>query len=143
MRKLLIAAPVAAAAVAIGVLAFGATTSEANHIPYNIGDVFAGIGSGQIQHLSPTGTVIETLDTGTTCSEQLGMAFDPAGNLYATSAFGCTATVVKFNNQGGLIGPFGSGYSSSTGAIAIDAAGHVYVGQPDGTSEILKFDSAG
>jgi len=130
--------------LAVGfVIAFNATNTSANHIPYAVGDVFAGVGNGQIRHLSPTGTLIEVLDTGTTCSEQLGMAFDPAGNLYATSAFSCTATVVKFNNQGGLIGPFGSGYSSSTESIAIDAAGNVYVGQPDGTSDILKFDSAG
>ena len=146
MRRSGIAVTAAAAlALAVGfVIAFNATSTSANHTPYAVGDVFAGIGDGEIQHLSPTGTVIETLDTGTTCSEQLGMAFDASGNLYATSAFGCaTGTVVKFDSQGGLIGPFGSGYSDSTESVAVDAAGNVYVGQPDGTSDILKFDSAG
>ncbi|MDP2673418.1 MAG: hypothetical protein Q8Q00_00720 [Dehalococcoidia bacterium] len=145
MRRLGIAVTAAAAlTLAVGfVILFNATNTSANHIPYAVGDVFAGIGDGEIQHLSPTGTVIETLDTGTTCNEQLGMAFDASDNLYATSAFGCTATVVKFDSQGGLIGPFGSGYSSSTESVAVDAAGNVYVGQPDGTADILKFDSTG
>jgi len=145
MRGLSIALTVAVVlTLAVGfAVAFNATNTSANHIPYAVGDVFAGVGTGEIRHLSPTGTLIESLDTGTTCNEQLGMAFDSAGNLYATSAFGCTATVVKFDNQGGLIGPFGSGYSSSTESVAIDAAGNVYVGQPDGTSDVLKFDSAG
>jgi len=130
--------------LAVGfVIAFNATNTSANHIPYAVGDVFAGVGNGEIRHLSPTGTLIESLDTGTICSEQLGMAFDSSDNLYATSAFGCTATVVKFDGQGGLVGPFGSGYSSSTESVAVDALGNVYVGQPDGTSDILKFDSAG
>jgi len=112
-----------------------------DHSPYAVGDVFAGIGNGLIRRLSPTGSVIETLNTGTGCSEDLGMAFDAQGNLYATAAFGgcSTGRVAKFNNQGGLIGPFGSGYSSSTESVALDIAGNVYVGQPDGTRDILKF----
>ena len=136
----------AALALTIGfVIAFNATSTRANHIPYVVGDVFAGVGNGEIRHLSPTGTLIESLSTGSACDEQLGMAFDTTGNLYATSAFGGCATgeVYKFDNQGGLIGAFGSGYSDSTESIAIDAAGNVYVGQPDGTSDVLKFDSAG
>ena len=114
-------------------------------LPFSQGDIFAGVGTGKIKHFDSNGNLKETLDTGTTCSEQLGMAFKSSGNLIATSSFGScgTGNVVQFNNTGGLIGPFGSGYSSSTESIAIDAAQNVYVGQPDGTRKILKFDSAG
>jgi DNA-binding beta-propeller fold protein YncE len=74
------------------------------------------------------------------------MAFDQSGNLYATAAFGpCfgAGQVFKFDNSGTLIGPFGSGYSTSTESITLDAPQNVYVGQPDGTRQILKFNSAG
>jgi hypothetical protein len=113
--------------------------------PFGVGDVFAGVGNGVIKHFSPTGTLLDTLNTGTGCGEDLGMGFDGAGNLYATAAFGSCGTgkVVKFDNQGNLIGPFGSGYSDSTESISIDKANNVYVGQPDGTRDILKFDAAG
>jgi len=123
----------------------GGQSVRAFHVPYAPGDVFAGVGNGFIKHFDSSGNLLETLDTGTTCAEQLGMAFDAVGNLYATSSFGtCSAgQVVKFDSQGGLIGPFGSGYSDSTESIVIDASGNVYVGQPDGTQDILKFDSSG
>ena len=115
-------------------------------VPFQVGDVFVGVGTGFIKHFNSSGSLIETLNTNTTCAEQLGMAFDAAGNLYATSSFGTcfgAGKVVKFNNTGGLIGPFGSNYSDSTESITIDATQNVYVGQPDGTKQILKFDSAG
>jgi hypothetical protein len=135
-----------AAAIGVLVLAFNPTASRAGHVSYSEGDVFAGVGTGLIKHFDSAGTLLETLDTATGCSEDLGMAFDSGGNLYATASFGsCSGNgqVVKFDNQGGLIGPFGSGYGSSTESIAIDAADNVYVGQPDGTGDILKFDSDG
>src|SRR3990172_12696709 len=121
-----------------------ALTTTGAAVPFEKGDIFAGVGTGFIKHFNSTGGLIETLNTNTTCSEQLGMAFDAAGNLYATSSFGCpTGNVVKFTNAGVLIGPFGSNYSSSTESIAIDKAQNVYVGQPDGTRDILKFDPNG
>ena len=114
---------------------------------FAVGDVFVGVGSGKIKRFTPTGTLLQTLDTGiTTCSEDLGMAFDTSGNLYATVAFGNSCgpgKVVKFDNNGTLIGPFGGGYSDSTESITLDAAQNVFVGQPDGTRRIRKFNSAG
>lgn len=128
------------------VVALASSMTIATAVPFQTGDVFAGVGTGFIKHFDSSGNLIETLDTGTTCSEQLGMAFDSSGNLYATSSFGAcfgAGKVVKFDNAGNLLGPFGSGYSDSTESIAMDAAQNVYVGQPDGTRDILKFDSAG
>ena len=112
---------------------------------FQVGDVFVGVGTGKIKRFSPTGTLLQTLDTQLTCSEDLGMAFDTSGNLYATAAFGScgTGTVTKFDVNGTRIGPFGSGYSQSTESITLDAAQNVFVGQPDGTAAIRKFDIAG
>jgi hypothetical protein len=147
MKRLAIGLGLPAVVLAMLLVVLGSVSevrpAQANHIPYAVGDVFAGVGAGSIKHFNSSGTLLETLDTGTTCNEQLGMAFDAPGNLYATSSFGCAGTVVKFNNQGGLIGPFGSGYNANPESIAIDAAGKVYVGQPDGTADILCFNPAG
>jgi hypothetical protein len=135
-----------ALAVGLGAATNRSGTVHASGVAYSTGDVIAGVGTGLIHHFSSTGTLKDTLDTGTGCSEDLGMAFDGSDNLYATAAFGTcygSGRVVKFDNMGNLIGPFGSGYSYSTESISIDGAGHVYVGQPDGTHQVLKFDSAG
>src|SRR5712691_6444516 len=98
--------------------------ARANGVPYSPGDVFAGVGTGKIKHFSPTGTLLDTLDTLTGCGEDLGMAFDVSGNLYATSAFGSCSTghVTKFDSGGNFVGPFGSGYSNSTESITLNAA---------------------
>jgi hypothetical protein len=55
------------------------------HAQFASGDVFVGVGSGQIKRYSQTGTLLQTLNTGTGSNEMTGMAFDPSGNLYATN----------------------------------------------------------
>lgn len=133
-----------AASTAAAMAVAGAPPVQAAGVAYTSGDVFAGVGTGLIKHFSSTGVLKDTLNTGTGCSEDLGMAFDSANNLYATAAFGsCAGTVSKFDNMGNLIGPFGGPYSSSTESIAIDAAGNVFVGQPDGTRHVVESNSAG
>lgn len=122
---------------------FCAALASAAGVTYTIGDVFAGVGGGQIKHFSPTGVLLDTLNTGCGSGDTLGMAWDLSGNLYATTSFGCAAQVYKFDSAGNLIGPFGSGYSSSVESIVIDAGGNIYVGQPDGTRTIRKYNSAG
>lgn len=143
-RSTALRAIVALTAAALGSV-LGIQPAAASGVAYGVGDVFAGVGNGQIKHFSPSGSLLDTLNTGTGCGEDLGMAFDLSDNLYATAAFGgCTSGhVVKFDDHGNLVGPFGSGYSNSTESIAIDGAGNVYVGQPDGTKQVLKFSSAG
>ena len=123
----------------------GFQPAAASGVGYTVGDVFAGVGTGKIKHFSPSGTLLDTLDTGTNCGEDLGMGFDTLDNLYATASFGGCGIghVVKFDDHGNLLGAFGSGYSNSTESIAIDAAKHVYIGQPDGTRQVLEFDSTG
>src|SRR6266536_5540194 len=95
----------------------GAPTSA----PYTVGDVFVGVGSGFIKHFSPAGVLLDTLITLTGCNEDLGMAFTSTNHLLATAAFGAcfpaAGQVVEFDDMGNLIGPFGSGYSSSTESI--------------------------
>jgi hypothetical protein len=120
-----------------------AAHAGASGVIYTSGDVFAGVGAGQIKHFSPTGTLLDTLNTGCGAGDTLGMAWDMAGNLYATVSFGCTAQVYKFDGFGNLLGPFGTGYSSSVESVVIDNAQNVYVGQPDGTRTIRKYNSAG
>ncbi len=122
---------------------FCAALASAAGVIYSPGDVFAGVGGGQIKHFSPTGVLLDTLNTGCGSGDTLGMAWDQAGNLYATTSFGCSAQVYKFDSSGNLLGPFGTGYSSSVESVVIDNVGNVYVGQPDGTHAIRKYDSGG
>lgn len=113
------------------------TQSEALAQAFASGEVFAGTGCGKVKRFTPTGTLISTLDGGTGSTETTGMAFDAAGNLISTHF--SANTVVKFNNTGGLIGVFGSGYNSHPESAVVDAAGNTYIGQADSTGDVLKF----
>ena len=115
---------------------------QAHAAAFTLGDVFAS-SDGLIREYTPTGTLVQTLNT-THPGEGDGLAFDSSGNLYATAGFSAN-TVVKFDNTGTLMNPtFGSGYNSHPESIVIDKTnGVLYVGQPDGTHQVLKFDLNG
>jgi hypothetical protein len=110
-------------------------------LPYRTGDVFAGVGDGTIKEFSPSGVLYQTLVetcAGCSSSETTGMAFDPSGNLYAT-VFEAN-NVEKFNNNGVIQGTFGSGYNASPESVVVDKTnGVVYVGQADGSRNVLQF----
>lgn len=108
---------------------------------FQIGDVFVGIGNGLIAWYRPDGTFVQNLDSTTGSLEMTGMAFDSAGNLYAT-AFQAQR-VAKFDTQGNFLGLFGSGYNADPESMIFNAAGEAFVGQADGTRHIKKFDAAG
>jgi hypothetical protein len=55
--------------------------------PFQVGDVFVGVGTGKIKRFTPTGTLIQTLDTLTNCGGTWAWPSTPAA-LYATAAFG-------------------------------------------------------
>jgi hypothetical protein len=119
----------------------GTQPAEASGMAYNIGDVFAGVGNGKIKHFSPSGVLLDTLDTATGSTEDSGMAFDLAGNLYSTNF--TANSMSKFNNIGGLIGPFGGGFNNHPESVLVNAAGDFYVGQADGSRQVLKFAASG
>src|SRR3990172_2969497 len=59
--------------------------------PYVSGDIFAAVNSGNVQHYSAAGVLLETLNTGQG-GYTTGMAFDSTGNLYVTNFSACSVT---------------------------------------------------
>jgi hypothetical protein len=117
-------------------------THDATGVPYASGDVFAGIGNGRIHQFSPTGTLKHTLDTTSGAPEDTGMCFDASNNLYATNF--APNNMTKFNNVGNLLThPWGSGFNQHPESCVRNTSSNIYVGQADGSQDILKFDLAG
>jgi hypothetical protein len=152
--KLCLIAPLVVVCCLAGV---GSRMARAQSLPptFQTGDVFVGIGSfttagnnpnGQVLWYRKDGTFVAALDTGQANTDTAGMAFDASGNLYATVFQ--AENVVKFDRNGNLLGTFGSGYGTRQNpndpeSILFDSAGNAYVGQADGSHQVLKFDSAG
>jgi hypothetical protein len=138
---------VAVATVLACSLLVGVNTAAANHIAYSQGDVFAGVGAGKINHYSPTGTLLEVLNTtsGPTNppGSETGMCFDPSGNLYTTNYD--ALDMAKFNNLGGLTTyPFGPDFLFPPETCAVDPAGRsLYVGTAELNNELFKLDTNG
>ncbi len=128
-----------------GVLVLGSLvwTQSALALPYNTGDVFAGVGGSTINHYTPAGVFVQGLNTGSGSNEETGMAFDAAGNLYATNF--TAGNMSKFDNNGGLlVHPWGGPFHTHPESVVIDGAGNIYVGEVDGgPPHIHKFDAAG
>src|ERR1035441_9849261 len=101
----------------------------------------ASVGNGEIKEFTPSGALVQTLDTGNSATYTAGSAFDAAGNFYVTD-FSSNA-VTKFTATGQLVGSFGSLYNADPESITFDSSGNVYVGQADGSGQILKFDKTG
>lgn len=91
-----------------GILCLGLTVTAHAAIPFTKGDIFVGTGGGFVQEFTPTGILVQTLDTGCKCTYTGGMAFDSQGNLYVTN-FGDIGNkkngvgVAKFDKNGNLI----------------------------------------
>lgn len=140
--------------LAIGLVTASLSWGQGLQPTFQSGDVFVAIGAvgegdtGKVEWYRKDGTFVATLDTGQTNTETAGVGFDQSGNLYA--AVFQANNVVKFDHSGTLVGTFGSGYSSvdppvsnHPESIFFDSAGNAYVGQADGSRQVLKFDSSG
>lgn len=104
---------------------------------YQTGDVFVAVSNGQVQWRQPNGTLVQTLNT-TLGGYTTGMALDTGNNLYVTNF--SANSVSKFDNNGNLIGLFGSGYSTPE-SIVFDNQSNVYVGSLG--NGIRKYDYNG
>ncbi len=119
-----------------------AGTASADGVPLKAGDVLATLGNGTIGHFSPDGTLLDTLDTTSGSSELTGMCFDQSGNLYTTNFE--ANSMSKFDKNGNLVAAsFGSGFNQHPESCVVSQAQHVFVGQADGSAQILEFDTSG
>jgi hypothetical protein len=134
-------------AVAAGVLAFAAGSAFA--APFTIGNVFAGVGSGQIREYTPTGTLVQTLNTLSNSNEDTGMCFDGntvTSNLRSTNF--SNNSMSRIPQTGPVQYPWGSGFNADPESCVVSVDPNtnqtvVYVGQADGTRDVLKFDLTG
>ncbi len=135
--------------VLTSILSSNTSSVLADHHPFEDGDLFVGVEfPAGIQHLAPNGTVLETLTTSdtpdTTAGLVWGMAFDPAGNLYA--ALMSQRAVAKYDSNGALVSTIRT--DDPPASVALDADGDLYVGTVHlaGTTyraTVAKYDANG
>lgn len=109
---------------------------------YTTGDVFASVGNGLVREFTPSGTLVQTLNTGTNSTFTAGGAFDSSGDFFVTTF--SSNVVSKFDNSGNLInGSFASGFNADPESISFAQNGNFFVGQADGTHQVREFTSGG
>lgn len=111
---------------------------------FNVGDVFAGIGNGQVARFTAGGNLLQTLNSNSGSTETTGMCFDVSNNLYSTQ-FSISA-MAKFDNQGNVTYPWGgANFAGLPESCVLDSSGNVYVGQASGAAStaVLEFDQNG
>ncbi|MGA8223949.1 MAG: hypothetical protein WB780_20030, partial [Candidatus Acidiferrales bacterium] len=115
--------------------------------PFAKGQVFLGTDSGMIFVYTPTGTLVQVLNSGNIGGNIEGMAFDATGNLYAANPFtqavaGSSGIVERFGSTGAGPTTFGTGYSTPM-SVVVDPSNNVYVGQEisDG-DKLLQFSGS-
>jgi DNA-binding beta-propeller fold protein YncE len=111
---------------------------------FSVGDIFASIGGGAVQHYSSAGVLLNTLTMGVGFTT--GSTTDSAGDLYVTNF--SENQVYKFINGGSNAGSVWISAADMPGtasaeSILFDAAGNAYVGHADGNGDITKHASAG
>jgi hypothetical protein len=138
--RVMVAASLFVAVLAIGLVLAGHTAYAGT--PYVVGDVFAGVGGGQINEYTPAGVFVQTLDTTSGSVEEIGMCFADATNLY-TANF-TAGTMTKFDNAGNVVThPWGGPFSVHPESCIVDASGNIFTGEVDGANNIRKFNPAG
>ena len=115
--------------------------------PMAKGDVLLSIGGGKWEEHTPAGALVQTGDSTTATTENDGMCFDSAGNMYATNGFSY-GSIAKFDANGTLVNKDFIKASDTAGghpeSCVVDSAGNVFVGLPDHSPDVLqKYSPAG
>jgi Bacterial Ig-like domain (group 2) len=115
--------------------------------PNQLGQLFVSLGNGLVGVFKSDGTFLGAINTGQVLDA--GLEFDATGNLYVTT-FNTPIGVVKFDTNGKLLGPFGTGYTGNPESIVFTHAGNAIVGEaqnPDPTNPapvpVLELDASG
>ena len=130
----------AALLVATVVVLVGASHARANGVPLTNGDVLAATGNGQVKNFSPSGTLLDTLDTTTGSTYTTGMCFDSSNDLFVTDF--STNALSEFDTGGNLKAASFATTASTPESCAPDASNNLYVGGPSAPA-IYKFSPSG
>lgn len=138
------AARVTISAVAATALALALPTLASASAPAK-GNLLGGVGSGHVKEYTPTGALVQTLDT-THGNQEAGICFDASLNFYVTDF--PNKTVSKFNASGTLASAtWGTGMTNLPESCVVDNAGNVYVGAatltPAASVPLYKFGPGG
>jgi Bacterial Ig-like domain (group 1) len=139
-RGIILAAAMVTLAMLVAMI--GASVAGANGVPFEKGDVLAASGNGHIKHFDAKGALLDTLETTSGATENSGMCFDAEGNLYTTNF--SASTMSKFDSGGNLLAAsFGTGFGEHDESCVVNAAQDIYVGQADGSKDVLEFNTEG
>lgn len=128
------------AKLTVSALVVAGFVGTAQALPFAQGQIFAGVGNGQVKVFNPDGTLVQTLNSGTGSAEMTGSAFDSAGNFYTTNFQ--SGHISKFDNNGNFLGNIVSGLGSQE-SIVFNLAGNMYVGRADGDRDVRLFTTTG
>jgi hypothetical protein len=121
-------------------IAFGSPKPAGAATVFSPGQVFASIGSSQVNVYDPSsGDLVNTLNDGTNEPYTAGSAFDADGNLYVADDL--NGTISEYSPTGTFDGTFASGLTNPL-SLVFDDQGNLYVGQ-QGTPYIAEFNSSG
>lgn len=113
-------------------------SAQAQALPFNLGDIFAAVNQGRVQHYNSAGVLLETLNTGVG-GFTTGMAFDAGQNLHVTNF--SVNSLSTFNNQGVLQAGTCCPGSGSPESVTVNNAGNRIVTYVAGG--IRTWNSAG
>ena len=126
-------------AIGFGGILLALSTARAD--PFTLGDVFASVGNGLVKEFTPTGTLLQTLNTNIAGAQTAGGVFDSSGNFYVTTF------------SSGIVSKFAAGTISGTNFASVGGdeesitrnmtSSNFFVGQADGGGQITQLNSAG
>jgi hypothetical protein len=115
-------------------------TGVARASQLKLGDIFVGVGAGQVKEYTPGGTFVQTLNTTSGSAEEADMCTDGSGRLYTTNFQ--AGTMSRFLSTGALdAAGWGSGFSNPE-SCSLNSNGDIYTGDA-GNGLIQEFSSAG
>jgi hypothetical protein len=121
--------------------------ASANGVPLVAGDVLAATGNGIVSHFNNTGTLLDSLNNGTSATYTTGMCFDTSKDLFVTNFD--SDSISEFSSAGNLLNatwattPTGVNANPATAeSCTINAANDMYVGGP-GSADIYEFNPSG
>ena len=122
------------------VVAVSAQPAGADGVALKAEDVLASVGNGLVDNYSPSGTLLDTLDTTTDASYTTGGCFDSSGDFFVTDFD--SNEISEFNASGNLVNSDWASPSNSPESCTVDASNDIYVGGPGGPI-VYEYNSSG